>query len=420
MSPGCSVGTSWWMIQPRKSSPLIAPSTTKGAVSPVVATLDGEPLRSAAEVDRGACSGTVVHAPDGLYVSPTAPSPAPRATFGVADDVPLMDWLQNHIWPAEGKHVSDEFVYDGALLAMGEMFRSGTTTINDMYFFPTAMARAAVDSGVRAAVSMNVIDFPTGYASGPDDYIAKGVAAYEQFKSDFGVEEIVLIAIERQLADDELLEAVCGRVERLPGVRKCMSPDRLRSVMGETGVSSDQAVNRLKGLALSGDEKLAGLIVLLSDSGLKDRAGTVADINRELQYCRLHEERSFLSGGPVIVAELDRLGGSKENQKFFLVTLVICLGLLYYWIKDWKLSLSVLGLTLWAINLTMTIFKLAGGEMNFILGALAVMVMVDVTAAERLLDDEPSLTTQLIVRLLEVMVGFSDVETYVTLRRAVW
>ena len=87
-------------------------------------------------------------------------------------------------------------------------------------------------------------------------------AAYEQFKSDFGVEEIVLIAVERQLADDELLEAVCGRVERLPGVRKCMSPDRLRSVMGETGVSSDQAVNRLKGLALSGDEKLAGLIVL--------------------------------------------------------------------------------------------------------------------------------------------------------------
>ncbi len=201
-------------------------------------------------------------------------------------------------------------------------------------------------------------------------------SAYEQFKRDFGVEETILIGIERRLADDELIEAVCGRIERLPGVRRCMSPERLRSVMSETGVSQDAAQNRLKGLALSHDEKLAGLIVLLSTSGLKDRAGTVADINRELQYCHLDGNRSFLSGGPVIVAELDRLGGTEENQKYFLVTLVICLGLLYYWTQDWRLSLSVLGLTIWAINLTLAIFKLAGGEMNFILGALAVMVMV--------------------------------------------
>jgi predicted RND superfamily exporter protein len=201
-------------------------------------------------------------------------------------------------------------------------------------------------------------------------------STYEQFKRDFGVEEVILIGVERRLADDELIEAVCGRIERLPGVRRCMSPDRLRNVMAETGVEHDTAQERLKGLSLSQDEKLAGLIVLLSDSGLRNRAGTVADINRELHYCQLHGDRSLLSGSPVIVAELDRLGGTKENQKFFLVTLVICLGLLYYWIKDWKLSLSVLGLTLWAINLTLTIFKFAGGEMNFILGALAVMVMV--------------------------------------------
>ena len=201
-------------------------------------------------------------------------------------------------------------------------------------------------------------------------------ATYEQFKRDFGVEEIVLIGIERKLADDQLIEAVAGRIERLPGVRHCMSPDRLKSMMAETGVDDGSAADRLKGLALSHDEKLVGLIILLSDSGLKDRSGTVADINRELAYCHLDAERSFLSGGPVIVAELDRIGGSQENQKFFLVTLVICLGLLYHWIKDWKLSLSVLGLTLWAINLTLTIFKFAGGEMNFILGALAVMVMV--------------------------------------------
>ncbi|HEY2252781.1 MAG TPA: MMPL family transporter, partial [Planctomycetaceae bacterium] len=201
-------------------------------------------------------------------------------------------------------------------------------------------------------------------------------ATYEQFKRDFGVEETILIGIERKLADDELIEAVCGRIARLPGVRRCMSPQRLQGIMSETGVSTDEARERLEGLALSPDGKLAGLIVLLSDKGLRDRSGTVADINRELRYCRLGGNQSFLSGSPVIVAELNRIGGTKENTKFFLVTLVICLGLLYYWIHDWKLSLSVLGLTIWAIHLTQAIFKIAGGEMNFILGALAIMVMV--------------------------------------------
>lgn len=201
-------------------------------------------------------------------------------------------------------------------------------------------------------------------------------AKYEQFKRDFGVEETILIGVERDVTGDDLLEAVCGRIERLPGVRRCLSPQRLQSLMSETGVSEDEAQSRLKGLVLSRDDKLAGLIVLLSDSGLKDRSGTVADIRRELEYCRLDGDKSFLSGSPVIIAELDRLGGNQENKKFFLVTLAICLGLLYYWTSDWKLSLSLLGLTLWAINLTLTIFKSAGGEMNFILGALAVMVMI--------------------------------------------
>jgi len=201
-------------------------------------------------------------------------------------------------------------------------------------------------------------------------------AKYEQFKRDFGVEETILIGVERDVIGDDLLEAVCGRIERLPGVRRCLSPQRMQSLMSETGVPEDEARSRLKGLVLSRDEKLAGLIVLLSDFGFKDRAGTVADIRRELEYCKLDGDKSFLSGSPVIIAELDRLGGNQENKKFFLVTLVICLGLLYYWTSDWKLSLSLLGLTLWAINLTLTIFKSAGGEMNFILGALAVMVMV--------------------------------------------
>lgn len=103
---------------------------------------------------------------------------------GVADDLALMDWLNNHIWPLERQWVSEDWTYQGSLLSAAEALRGGVTYLNDMYFFPTAMARAAVDSGIRAGVSINVIDFPTGYAANAQDYIAKGLAAYEQFKGE--------------------------------------------------------------------------------------------------------------------------------------------------------------------------------------------------------------------------------------------
>ncbi|MDY0746307.1 TRZ/ATZ family hydrolase [Paucibacter sp. R3-3] len=103
---------------------------------------------------------------------------------GVADDLPLMDWLNHHIWPLEKKWVTEDWTYQGSLLSAAEALRGGVTYLNDMYFFPTAMARAAVDAGIRAGVSINVIDFPTGYAANAQDYIAKGLAAYEQFKGE--------------------------------------------------------------------------------------------------------------------------------------------------------------------------------------------------------------------------------------------
>ena len=95
---------------------------------------------------------------------------------GLADDLPLMDWLQNHIWPAEAKHVSAQFVHDGTRLACAEMLRGGTTCFNDMYFYPKATAEAALAAGMRAAIGLVVVDFPTPYAADADDYLAKGMA----------------------------------------------------------------------------------------------------------------------------------------------------------------------------------------------------------------------------------------------------
>lgn len=102
---------------------------------------------------------------------------------GLADDLPLMDWLQKHIWPAEGRWVSEEFVHDGSLLAIAEMLRGGTTCFNDMYFFPEITARAAAAAGIRATLGMILIDFPTAYAGGPDEYLSKGLALHDAYRS---------------------------------------------------------------------------------------------------------------------------------------------------------------------------------------------------------------------------------------------
>jgi 5-methylthioadenosine/S-adenosylhomocysteine deaminase len=95
---------------------------------------------------------------------------------GFADDLPLMRWLQEHIWPAEGRHVSPDFVYDGTLLACWEMLRSGITCFNDMYFFPAAAAQAAQSAGIRAALGITVFEFPSAYGTNAEDYLQKGMA----------------------------------------------------------------------------------------------------------------------------------------------------------------------------------------------------------------------------------------------------
>jgi 5-methylthioadenosine/S-adenosylhomocysteine deaminase len=108
---------------------------------------------------------------------------APMSLFrGLADDLPLMDWLNRHIWPAEAKWVSPEFVRDGTELAVAEMLKSGTTCFNDMYFFPDATARVAEAAGMRCQVGLIMIDFPSAWAQTTDEYLHKGLALRDELK----------------------------------------------------------------------------------------------------------------------------------------------------------------------------------------------------------------------------------------------
>jgi 5-methylthioadenosine/S-adenosylhomocysteine deaminase len=103
---------------------------------------------------------------------------------GLADDLPLMSWLQDHIWPAEAKHVHDEYVHDGSLLAFAELLRGGTTLVNDMYFYPGATARAALRAGVRASLGVIAIEFPSAYATDAADYLQKGLATRDAYRGE--------------------------------------------------------------------------------------------------------------------------------------------------------------------------------------------------------------------------------------------
>ncbi len=101
---------------------------------------------------------------------------------GIADDLPLMDWLQNHIWPLEQKWLSPDFVKDGTELAIAEMILGGTTCFNDMYFFPDITAEQVLHHGIRAKVGLIVIDFPSAWAQNSIEYITKGLALKKQLQ----------------------------------------------------------------------------------------------------------------------------------------------------------------------------------------------------------------------------------------------
>ncbi|MET0065585.1 MAG: TRZ/ATZ family hydrolase [Candidatus Thiodiazotropha sp.] len=102
---------------------------------------------------------------------------------GLADDLPLMSWLNEHIWPAEAKWISEEFIHDGSQLAIAEMLLSGTTCFNDMYFYPDITGRVADHAGIRAVLGLIAIDFPSAWASDGDEYLRKGLEVHDQFRT---------------------------------------------------------------------------------------------------------------------------------------------------------------------------------------------------------------------------------------------
>lgn len=201
-------------------------------------------------------------------------------------------------------------------------------------------------------------------------------STYDMFKEEFGAEEVILVGLPHLGADDPLVESVAERLTQLPGIRHCWSPRRFGQVMRNLSVSEEKIEERITGLTLAKDKKMLGLVAMLSQSGLQDRTGTVADVEQVLDYCQLRGDDVLLTGGPVVAAELNRLGGTKNNKGFFVFTLLICSVLLYYFIREYRLTVGVMLITVFSIEMTISLVKWSGGEMNFILGAMPIMVMI--------------------------------------------
>ena len=127
---------------------------------------------------------------------------------GMADDLPLMTWLNDHIWPAEGAFVGEAFIADGTQLAMAEMLRTGTTTFSDMYFFPEIVAQLAHDAGMRAQVCFPLLDFPTPWGRGPDEYLSKGETFINQWQNNAFIMPAIGPHAPYTVSDEPLQKAV--------------------------------------------------------------------------------------------------------------------------------------------------------------------------------------------------------------------
>lgn len=168
---------------------------------------------------------------------------------GLADDLPLHTWLQDHIWPAEARWVTPEFVYDGTRRAAAEMIRTGTTTFSDMYFFPEDTARAALEAGLRCQLAFPLLDFPTAWGSGPDDYLHKGLNLHDKYRSHPQI-NVVFGPHAPYTVGDEPLRRIATLAEELQTPIQIHLHETATEVEESLAASGERPIQRLQRLGL--------------------------------------------------------------------------------------------------------------------------------------------------------------------------
>ncbi|HJQ63120.1 MAG TPA: TRZ/ATZ family hydrolase [Burkholderiales bacterium] len=168
---------------------------------------------------------------------------------GVADDKTLMEWLQKHIWPAEMKLVSADFVRDGTLLACAEMVRGGITCFNDMYFFPEAAAEAVLAAGMRAALGMIVFEFRSPYGNDAADYLDKGLRLRDTLRDEARL-SFCIAPHAPFTVSDSTFEKVATYAGELDTPVHIHLHETREEIQGSLSAHGMRPIQRLKGLGL--------------------------------------------------------------------------------------------------------------------------------------------------------------------------
>ncbi|MCK9502878.1 MAG: TRZ/ATZ family hydrolase [Porticoccaceae bacterium] len=196
---------------------------------------------------------------------------------GYADDLDLKSWLNDHIWPAETRWVSEEFVRDGAELAIAEMIKSGTTCFGDMYFFPDQVAEASRDLGMRSQVAFPIINFATAWARDGDDYIHKGLALRDSFKGN----DLVTIAFGPHApytVEDRLFEKVVTYANELDAAIQVHLHETLSEVEDAVRTAGKKPLQRLFDMGLLSPNTQCVHMVALDDEDIELVAASKAHV----------------------------------------------------------------------------------------------------------------------------------------------
>lgn len=196
---------------------------------------------------------------------------------GIADDLPLQTWLQDHIWPLEGKWVSEEFVYHGTQLAIAEMLRGGTTCFADMYFFPEVVAKAAVQATIRCQLAAPVIDFPTAWGQGPDEYISKTIKLHDEYRNS----QLVKVAFGPHApytVSDAPISRISTLAEELDIPIHMHVHETAKEVDDAVAATGQRPISRLHALGLLGPRLLAVHATQLADEEITLLAETGASV----------------------------------------------------------------------------------------------------------------------------------------------
>lgn len=216
---------------------------------------------------------------------------------GLADDLPLMTWLHRHIWPAERRWVDPEFVRAGTRLAALEMLKSGTICFNDMYFFAEVTAKVAADAGMRAVAGMILVDFPTRFADGPEEYLHKGLDLHDRYR-----EHALIRTAFAPHAPYSVSDGPCERIRTLSDeldvpvhIHLHETHDELVQSLRDYG---ERPLARLERLGLLGPNLVAVHMTHLDDSEI----AALARANAHVVHCP--ESNLKLAGGFCPVARL--------------------------------------------------------------------------------------------------------------------